>query len=196
MGQPSVTLKNKATHKKNPQTFVITDSNWYLKMQVYFQPAGFEQQEGCGCTLTRGRTAAQQVSQAGSFSEAPFHSPYPITVPDWATPPWTRGLVLQHPASTPAIGRSWHLGPPGTLVRNKLDNSEQDLCNPPSLFLDPQSVPLIQNLPPSATPIPCTPPAIPPILGVSSGAVCIFWKPCDFFLTPHTSFLYHKHMYH
>lgn len=75
MGQLRVTLKNKATHKKTPQTFVITDSNWYLKMQVYFQLAGFEQQEGCGCTLTRGRTAAQQVSQAGSFPQPiPHHS--------------------------------------------------------------------------------------------------------------------------
>lgn len=81
MGQLCVTLKNKATHKKNSQTLVITDSNWHLKMQVYFQPAGLEQQEGCGCTPTRGRPAAQWVSQAGSFSEAPLHSPYPITVP-------------------------------------------------------------------------------------------------------------------
>lgn len=174
MGQLRVTLKNKATHKKTPQTFVITDSNWYLKMQVYFQLAGFEQQEGCGCTLTRGRTAAQQVSQAGSFQRllSTAHTPSQcLTGPHH---PGQGAWSFSIPASTPAIRRSCHPGPPGTLVRNKQDNSEQDLCNLQSLFLDPQSVPLIQNLPPSATPIPRTPLAMPPILGVSGGAVCMF----------------------
>lgn len=157
-------------------------------MQVYFQPAGLEQQEGHGCAFP----PEADLLPNGSPRLGPCRGSFHHSAPDWATPARQGAWSFSIPVSTPAIRRSCHPGLPGTLMRNKQDNLEQDLCNAQSLFLDPQSVPLIQNLPPSATPMPLHTPSHTTNFRGERWSSLHFLKVLWPLPDPHTFFLYCK----